>query len=129
MIFEVDNMILDNDSFDLEAYQKYLSGRTIKISNAPRCTIQDNCLIICCDLMRRGYDAEGVCSLLTVEIPKVSEFGHNGRLTEKRSFSDDIESEIYWNVTPNYIVSIIDEFGESLSYREYVLRVNGGYYD
>ena len=122
-------MVFDNNSFDLEAYQKYLSGRTIKISNAPRSSIQENCLIICCDLMRRGCDAEGVSSFLTVEIPKASGFGHDGNLTEKRSFSDDLESQIYWNVSLSYIDSIIDEFGESVTYNEYVSRVGDGYYD
>lgn len=122
-------MVFDNNSFDLEAYQKYLSGRTIKISNAPRSSIQENCLIICCDLMRRCYDVEGVGGFLTVEIPKASGFGHDGNLTEKRSFSDDLESQIYWNVGLFNIESVIDDFGESVTYNEYVSRVNGGYYD
>lgn len=122
-------MILDNDSFDLKAYHRYLSGRTIKISNAPRRTSQDNCLIICCDLMRRGHDAEGVSSSITVEIPRASGFGHDGNLDEKRSFDDDLESQIYWNVGLSRIESIIDEFGESVTYNEYVSRVSDGYYD
>ena len=104
-------MVFNKDCFDLDAYESYLSGKTIAISNAPNRSTQENCLIVCCDLMRRGYDSEGVCGFLTVETPKVSDFGHNGRLTEKRSFSDDIESERYWNLNCDHILSIIDEFG------------------